>query len=189
MEHTKIVVASGNMHKIEEIKSIFFGVEIIPMKDAGFTGEIVENGTTFRENAYIKAKTVCDALHVPVLSDDSGLCVDVLHGAPGIYSARFSGEGDKGNRALLLKQLKDLSHRQAHFECCVCLTYPDGHIIFGEGKTYGKILYEEIGESGFGYDSLFYSDDLKKSFGMASEEEKNSVSHRARALWDLKSKL
>lgn len=184
-----IIVASGNRHKIAEIGKIFTQAQLIPMTQAGFTGEIEENGESFKENALIKAKTVCDALGLPALADDSGLCVDILDGAPGIYSARFSGEGDAGNRALLLKRMHNLSCRKAHFECAVCLALPDGRTFFGNGATHGKILFEEIGENGFGYDPLFFSDDLGKSFGVASEEEKNSVSHRFRALSDLLRKL
>jgi XTP/dITP diphosphohydrolase len=189
MEISKIIVASGNRHKIEEIKSIFKGVEIISMQQAGFDEDIEETGASFKENAYIKAKAVCDKLNAPTLADDSGLCVDILGGAPGIYSARFSGEGDAGNRALLLKRMSGLSQRRAHFECAVCLIFPDGKTYFGTGRTKGKILFEEIGDNGFGYDPLFYSYDLGKSFGLATEEEKNSVSHRYRALADLQSKL
>ncbi len=189
MEMTKIVVASGNRHKIEEIKKIFTQAELVSMSEAGFCGEIEETGKTFKENAFIKAKTVCDALNLPALADDSGLCVDVLGGAPGIYSARFSGEGDAANRALLLKRLNGLDDRKAHFECAVCLCLPDGKTFFGVGRTYGHILEKETGDNGFGYDSLFYSDDLKKSFGLADEDEKNSVSHRFRALEDLRRNL
>jgi XTP/dITP diphosphohydrolase len=191
MEIKKLIVASGNAHKIKEINSIFAGsgVEIVSMTEAGFKGEIEENGKSFKENAYIKARHICELFGEPALADDSGLCVDILGGAPGIYSARFSGDGDKGNRALLLQRMNGLSDRRAHFECAVCLVTPDGKILFSEGKTYGKILYEEIGKNGFGYDPLFFSDDLDKSFGLASDAEKNSVSHRFRALEDLRSKL
>ncbi|MDE6585367.1 MAG: RdgB/HAM1 family non-canonical purine NTP pyrophosphatase [Clostridia bacterium] len=189
MELEKIVVASGNKGKIAEIKAIFKGVEVIPMRDAGFTDEVEETGSTFKENAKLKAEAVAKVLNLPALSDDSGLCVECLNGAPGIYSARFSGEGEKGNRKLLLKRMEHCTHRRAYFESAVCLCLPDGKTFFGEGRTYGKILYEEIGENGFGYDSLFYSDDLKKSFGLATDEEKNSVSHRYRALCDLRNKL
>ncbi len=182
-------MASGNAHKIEEIRQIFRGVNFISMKDAGFTGEPEETGSTFKENAYIKAKAVYDALKMPVLADDSGLCVDALDGAPGVYSARFSGGDSADNRKLLLKRLEGVTHRNARFACSVCFIGKDGKAVFGEGYTEGKILFEEIGSRGFGYDSLFYSDDLKKSFGEASEEEKNSVSHRGRALSDLRSKL
>lgn len=185
----KIVVASGNAHKIDEIKKIFTDCELISMREAGFDGDIEETGKTFRENAYIKAKAVCDALKTAVLADDSGLCVDALGGAPGVYSARFSGGNSADNRALLLKRMQDIPQRTAQFACAVCLMFPDGGALFGEGYTKGRILFEEKGEGGFGYDSLFFSDDLKKSFGEASEAEKNSVSHRFRALEDLRSKL
>lgn len=184
-----IVVASGNRHKIEEIKAIFKGVKLVSMSEAGFTGDIEENGKTFKENAYIKAKAVYDAVKLPVLADDSGLCVDALDGAPGVYSARFSGGTSAENRALLLRRLEGIPNRRARFTCAVCYISQDGKAIFGEGCTEGRILFEEIGEKGFGYDSLFYSADLEKSFGEATEAEKNSVSHRYRALCDLRGKL
>lgn len=189
MKLDKIVVASSNVGKIKEIKKIFEGVEIVPMQNLGFTQEIEETGENFKQNAYIKAKTVSQKLNLPALSDDSGLCVTALNGAPGVYSARFSGEGEKANRSLLLKRLENITNREAYFESAVCLYFPDGKTLFGEGRTYGKILRKEIGENGFGYDCLFYSNDLNKSFGLASEQEKNSVSHRYRALCDLFSKL
>lgn len=189
MKLDKIAVASGNKDKIAEIKAIFKGVEIVSMEELGFTDEIEETGNSFKENAKIKAETIAKLYNVPALSDDSGLCVDALYGAPGIYSARFSGEGPAANRKLLLKRMEHVTDRRAHFESAVCLCMPNGKTYFGEGRTYGKILQEEIGENGFGYDCLFYSDDLKKSFGLASEDEKNSVSHRFRALNDLIHKL
>lgn len=189
MKLGKIVVASGNAGKIAEIRAIFSDVEIVSMGELGFDGEIEETGKSFKENAKIKAETIAKLYNLPALADDSGLCVDVLNGAPGIYSARFSGEGPKANRALLLKRMENVPDRRAHFESAVCLCFPDGKTYFGEGRTYGRILQEEIGDKGFGYDSLFFSDDLKKSFGLAEEDEKNSVSHRFRALQDLKSKL
>lgn len=189
MDIKRIIVASGNKNKIREIKDIFKGVEIIPMQELGFDGDIDETGASFKENALIKAKFIAEKFSLPALADDSGLCVDALGGAPGIYSARFSGGGDGENRKLLLKKLDGVIHRGAHFESAVCLYLPDGTVYYGEGATYGSILFEETGENGFGYDSLFFSDDLKKSFGAASAEEKNSVSHRFRALSDLRNKL
>lgn len=185
----RIVVASGNADKIKEIKEIFKGAEILSMHEAGFNGDIEETGKTFKDNAYLKAKAVFDALHVPVLADDSGLCVDALDGAPGIYSSRFSGGTSADNRALLLKRLDGICHRAARFTCAVCYIGEDGKPLFGLGFTCGRILFEEIGDKGFGYDSLFFSDDLQKSFGEATDEEKNSVSHRYRALCDLRDKL
>ncbi|MCD8308057.1 MAG: RdgB/HAM1 family non-canonical purine NTP pyrophosphatase [Clostridia bacterium] len=181
----RVIVASSNAGKIKEIREIFSGTEVISMKDLGFDEDIPETGRTFKENAYIKASTVCKKYGMPTLADDSGLCVNSLDGAPGIYSARFSGEGPAENRKLLLKRMKDLTDRKAYFECSVCLCLPDGKTYYGVGRTYGRILYEEIGTNGFGYDSLFWSQDLNKSFGLAADEEKNSVSHRARALQDL----
>lgn len=189
MELKKIVVASGNSHKIIEIRQIFTGVEIISMHELGFNEDIPETGKSFKENAKIKAEAVAKKFGLPALADDSGLCVDALYGAPGIYSARFSGEGDAGNRKLLLKKLDGISDRGAYFESAVCLCLPNGKTFFGEGRTYGRILQEEIGNNGFGYDCLFFSEDLKKSFGLATSDEKNSVSHRYRALCDLRDKL
>jgi XTP/dITP diphosphohydrolase len=189
MELTKIVVASGNKAKIKEIKQIFKEYEIVDMQELGFSGDIEETGKTFKENAKIKAEFISKMFSLPTLADDSGLCVDALGGAPGVYSARFSGEGEEANRKLLLKRLAGLSDRSAYFESAVCLYFPNGKTLFGEGRTYGKILTEEIGTNGFGYDPLFFSNDLKKSFGLATDKEKNSVSHRYRALCDLREKL
>ena len=189
MKLEKIVVASSNDGKVSEIKDIFKGVEIVTMRELGFDGEIEETGSTFKENAKIKAETIAKMFNLPALSDDSGLCVEGLNGAPGVYSARFSGEGPAANRKLLLKRMEHVYDRRAYFESAVCLCMPDGKTYFGEGRTYGKILTEEIGDKGFGYDSLFFSDDLKMSFGLAEESEKNKVSHRFRALRDLQEKL
>ena len=189
MKLEKIAVATGNKGKLREIREIFTGVELVSMSELGFDGDIDETGSNFRENAKIKAEVIAKKYNIPTLADDSGLCVDGLDGAPGIYSARFSGEGDAGNRKLLLKRMECVFDRKAHFECAVCLYMPDGHTYFGQGQTHGRILYEEIGTNGFGYDCVFFSEDLKKSFGVATEEEKNSVSHRFRALQDLRSKL
>lgn len=187
----KLIVASNNKGKIKEIKEILKDVyEIVPMGEVGFDEEIEENGSTFFENALIKAKAVSEALGVNALADDSGLCVDALGGAPGIYSARFSGVhgDDAANRKKLLNELKDLKspdERKAKFVSSVVLYKRDGEVISGIGETHGIIGFEEEGENGFGYDSLFVSDDLGKSFGVATAEEKNAVSHRKRALIDL----
>lgn len=187
----KLIVASNNKGKIKEIKEILKDVyEIVPMGEAGFNEEIEENGSTFFENALIKAKAVSEALGVNALADDSGLCVDALGGAPGIYSARFSGVhgDDAANRKKLLNELKDLKNpdeRKARFVSSVVLYKRDGEVVSGMGETHGIIGFKEEGENGFGYDSLFVSDDLGKSFGVATAEEKNAVSHRKRALIDL----
>lgn len=185
----RVVAATGNAHKLREIRRILPEFEIVSLKEAGFSGEIEETGKTFLQNALIKARTVASALHLPALADDSGLCVEALGGAPGIFSARYSGGGDGENRALLLKNLEGERDRSAHFCCAVALVFPDGRELTAEGKTFGKILEEERGEGGFGYDPLFFSDELKKTFAEAQEDEKNAVSHRGRALAALKAKL
>lgn len=185
----KIVAATGNAHKLREMREILSEFEILSAQEGGFSGDVEETGATFAENALLKAEAVCRATGLAALADDSGLCVECLGGAPGIYSARYSGGGDAENRALLLKNMQNCANRRAYFACAIALAFPDGKVLTAEGRTYGEILREERGEGGFGYDSLFYSDDLKKSFGEASEEEKNSVSHRGRALAELRRKL
>lgn len=184
MEKMRLVVASGNAHKLREIAEIFTDFEVISQKQMGFDEDVEENGSTFAENALIKARAACKALGCMALADDSGLCVDALKGAPGIYSARYSGQHgqDRDNRQLLLKNMQGVTDRRAHFTCAVALVYPDGRELLAEGYTYGQILTEEVGNGGFGYDCIFQNDDLGESFGVATLEEKNSVSHRSRAL-------
>lgn len=187
----KLVVASGNAHKLREIAEIFFDCEILSQKDAGFDEDVEETGKTFAENAVIKAAAAAKALNLPCLADDSGLCVDALGGAPGVFSARYSGGhgNDAENRKLLLKNMQGKTDRRANFTCAMALVFPDGRKVLVEGKTYGNILLEEVGTGGFGYDPLFESEDLKKSFGVATSEEKNAVSHRGRALKLMREKL
>ena len=188
-----LVVASGNAAKLREIAEILTDYNVISMKEAGFTGEPEETGETFLENALIKAQAVAAALNLPALADDSGLCVDALGGAPGVYSARYAGMhgDDEANNDKLLENLASVpeSQRGAKFCSAVALCYPNGTYVSGYGETYGYILFERQGTGGFGYDPLFYNVDLNKSFGVASAEEKNTVSHRYRALMDLKGKL
>ena len=187
-EKRRLVIASGNAHKIREIAEIFTEYEVVSQKQMGFNEDVEETGSTFAENALIKARAACAALHEIVLADDSGLCVDGLNGAPGIFSARYSGAhgSDKANRDTLLKNMEGMENRKAHFTCSLALVYPDGREIVAEGHTHGNILTVESGEGGFGYDCLFLSDDLQKSFGEAAAEEKNAVSHRFRALQELR---
>ena len=187
----KLVVATGNAHKLREIAQIFTEYEIVSQKQAGFDEDVEETGVTFVENALIKARAASKALGVIALADDSGLCVDALGDAPGVYSARYCGwhGDDKANRDLLLKNLANEQNRRAYFESAIALVYPDGREVVSQGRTHGRILFEEVGENGFGYDCLFFSDDLQKSFAVATAEEKNSVSHRYRALCELKTKL
>ncbi len=187
MKKQKLVVASGNKHKLREIAEIFTDFEVVSQKEMGFDVDVEETGETFVENARLKARAAAKALQCMALADDSGLCVDALNGAPGVYSARYCGHhgNDKVNRDLLLKNMKNVENRNAHFTSAIVLAYPDGKEIVSEGYTYGKILHEEVGDGGFGYDCIFESDDLNKSFGLASAEEKNAVSHRFRALQSL----
>lgn len=192
----KIVLASNNKHKIEEISSIMKGYDIMTMSAVGFTDDIEENGTTFYENALIKAMALYHFLKDKgdkyiILSDDSGLCVDALDGRPGIYSARYSGEhgNDKANRKKLLSEMKDKRNRKAYFNCTMVAILPSGEIIEAEGRTYGEIITEEKGENGFGFDSLFYYYPFKKTLAEVSAEEKNSVSHRSKACHALFDKL
>ena len=187
----RLVVATGNMHKLREIAEIFPEYEVVSQKQMGFCEDVEETGKTFTENALIKARAAAKALGCKTMADDSGLCVEALGGAPGIFSARYSGEhgNDKANRDRLLKDMEKIENRTAYFNCAIALVTPEGEEITVEGRTYGSILYEEIGAGGFGYDCIFHSDDLQKSFGVATAEEKNAVSHRFRALQALKAKL
>ena len=186
----QLVVASGNAHKLREIAEIFTDFEVLSQKQMGFDVDVEETCTTFLENALIKARAASKALGLPTLADDSGLCVEALGGAPGVYSARYCGYhgSDKENRDLLLKNLEGVENRKAYFACALALVYPNGDVLTAEGRTFGKILDKEEGEGGFGYDCLFESEDLGKSFGVETAEEKNSVSHRFRALQSLLAK-
>ena len=188
----KIVLASNNKHKIKEFREILDNVEILTLSDIGYLDEIEETGTTFLENALIKAETISKylkekGLNYDVLADDSGNCCTALDGAPGIYSARYAGEhGDsKANRDKLINDLKD-KDKTTYFTCTIVLYHIDGTYEYKEGRTYGKIIEEELGDTSFGYDCIFLSDDLGKTFGESTSEEKNSVSHRARAIQQIK---
>lgn len=192
-----IVLASNNQHKIKEFKEIMKDYNIVTMAEVGFTDDIVEDGDTFLANSTIKSKTIAKYLkeknlNYMVMADDSGLCVDALNGDPGVYSARYAGEHtQQANRDKLLANLKDVEdpNRTARFKCVITLLKPDGTMLVGEGKVEGKILKQETGDTSFGYDCLFYSNELKKCFGQATEAEKNSVSHRGRAIADLLKQL
>ena len=189
-EKKRLVLASGNKGKIKEIGEMLPDFEVVGYKDLGFDFEIDETGKTFYENALIKAKAVTEASGLSSLADDSGLCVNALGGAPGIFSARYAGDGcDEHNIDKLLYEMKNVKDRSAKFVCSLVLYSPDGEIISASGETFGKILTERAGKNGFGYDPVFFSEDLQKSLGEASFEEKNSVSHRARALYNLKERL
>ncbi len=183
----KLVFASNNKSKIKEVASIFEGTfEIVPMSEVGYLEDIEETGSTFFENSLIKAKAVHDFCHLPVIADDSGLMVDYLNGEPGVFSARYAGDHDsKKNNAYLLEKLKGVDKRDAKFVCVITFIDESGKVIQTVGETFGTILEAEDGNGGFGYDPLFYSNDLQKSFGRATASEKDLVSHRYRALMKL----
>ena len=183
-----IVLASNNNNKIQEFRKMLPEFNILSLKDIGFFEDIVEDGQTFLENSLIKARAVTNYLNsknqgMMVIADDSGLCVNALGGAPGVYSARFAGDhSNQANRNKLLFELKDKKDRSAYFVCLLTVMKPDGSYRYVEGKSFGEITTKEIGDTKFCYDCLFYSLDLNKTFGEASEEEKNAVSHRGRAI-------
>lgn len=191
----KIILATNNAHKVNEIKRIFKLYQFLTLKDIGFNEEIVEDGLTFEENALIKARKVHEwvknntNIDCAVIADDSGLCVKAINYEPGIYSARYSGLGDEGNRQLVLNKLLDIQDRTAYMQCYAVLIMPDGQTFVEEGKTYGLITKTKIGNESFGYDCIFWSNKLNKTFGQATDAEKDSVSHRAIAMGKLKEYL
>ena len=182
----RIIAATGNVGKIREIKKIFSddNVEIVSMGELGIDVDIEENGTTFEENSLIKARTIAKMTGEIALADDSGLCVDALGGAPGIYSARYAGDDatDEERIEKLLKELSDEENRNAKFVSVIAVVFPDGREMTASGEVKGKIAYEIFGNGGFGYDPVFISDELGKTFGQATADEKNKISHRARAI-------
>lgn len=188
----KLIIASNNKGKIKEIKAIFgdYFEEILSLREAGIEADPKEDGESFFDNALIKARAV-HALSKgqAVISDDSGIVVPALNGAPGIFSARYAGENatDNLNNLKLLGDMTSLlgEERNAHFFSCCVMVLADGTVLSGEGAVFGSVLFAAEGSNGFGYDPLFYSFELKKSFGLATDEEKNSLSHRFRALTEL----
>lgn len=194
----KIIFATGNQDKMQEIREILTGLEmeIQSMKEAGIRADIVEDGQTFEENALIKAKAIAKELHggdAVVLADDSGLEVDYLDKEPGIYSARYMGEDtsyDIKNQNIL-DRLAGVpkEQRTARFVCAIAAAFPDGEAFTTRGTIEGYIGWEPAGENGFGYDPIFYVPELGKTTGEISEEEKNSISHRGRALQLMKKEL
>ncbi|MCI5698182.1 MAG: RdgB/HAM1 family non-canonical purine NTP pyrophosphatase [Clostridiales bacterium] len=192
-----IVVASANKHKIEEIASVTgnLGFHLISRDDAGVPAdfEIVEDGETFEENSYIKAKAIMDICGKPTIADDSGLMVEALGGAPGVYSARFAGEdhNDKRNNEKLIDLLAHIPYkeRRAKFVAVITLLFPDGRKVVARGECPGHIIDQEEGTNGFGYDPLFVPEGYGSTFGMLNPEVKNQISHRARALKLLAEKI
>ncbi len=188
------ILASNNSGKCEEMLEILrpFGIELTTVRDAGFSSiDPEETGTSFAENAEIKARAFCEHTGMPVIADDSGLCVDALGGAPGVYSARYGGDHNFNSGIdLLLHELKEVpaEKRTARFVCSICCIWPDGRKVTAEGKVEGSIAFERIGEGGFGFDPVFLLPD-GRSFAAISSEEKNAISHRGVALRELVGKL
>lgn len=192
----KIILSSGNKHKIVEIKDILKDLpfEVISKNDLGYEDfDVDEDGTTLEENAFKKAIELHKLTKGIVIADDTGLFVDALDGEPGVYSARYAGEptSDKNNRELLLKKLQNVPYenRTAYFKTVIAIIYEDGSKASAEGKVNGIIGFEEKGQNGFGYDSLFIVENTGKTFAEMTEDEKNKISHRARALQNLKKSL
>lgn len=188
-----LIIASNNSHKISEIKKILSGKfdRIISLSEAGIVHETIEDGATFAENAIKKATEICSLSGMPALADDSGLCVEALGGEPGIYSARYSGVGadDKSNNDLLLRNLAHHKNRNAAFVSVVAIAYPDGKIISAMGEINGSITREPRGKNGFGYDPLFEVDGTSRTYAEMTDDEKNALSHRGKALNNLLTKL
>lgn len=182
----KIVAATHNKGKIREFQRILgrLGFETVSQNDVGIYAQPEENGITFEENAIIKANAVAELCDCAVMADDSGLCVEALDGRPGVYSARYAGDGATDSQRVekLLSEMKDKTNRNAKFVSAIAFIMPDGEQITVTGETFGTIAYEPSGSDGFGYDPIFVSEDLGKTFAEASSEEKDSVSHRGRAL-------
>lgn len=181
------ILATNNMKKLSEMQRILspLGINVVTAKMMGITLEDVEeNGETFEDNAKLKAHAACRETGMPAIADDSGLCVDYLNGAPGVYSARFAGEhgNDEKNNDLLLEKLEGVPEekRTAHYVCAVCCTFPDGREIVVRGECGGVIGFQRDGDQGFGYDPLFLVNG--KSFGRYTAGEKDEISHRGKAL-------
>lgn len=178
----KLILASNNAHKVEEIKSILDDYTILTLKDINFNQEIIEDGTTFEENALIKARTICQFSGKTAIADDSGLSVELLDGRPGVYSARYSKEQtDEKNIEKVLMEL-DGKKSKAKFVSVIALVNPDGTEYTFRGECHGEIIFEKRGNNGFGYDPIFYVPTLNKTFAELTPEQKNSISHRKQSL-------
>lgn len=188
----KIIAATKNKNKLREFGEILKGFDIISQEEAGVDIDVEETGTTFEENSHLKAKAIFDATGICAIADDSGLCVDALGGEPGIYSARYGGEGldDKGRTKLLLKNMESVpdEKRSARFVCVITLVGNEG-VITARGECEGKIDYSPKGENGFGYDPVFFVKQFGKTMAEVSPEEKNAISHRGKALKSFAEKL
>ena len=183
----KVVLASQNPHKLAEIQAILsgLGVEVVMESELGLDIDVDETGTTFEENSRLKAEAVMRAANMPAIADDSGLMVDALDGAPGVYSARYGHKSSDAERiAYLLEKLKDVpaERRTAKFVCVITCLWPDGRRIVARGECPGRILYEKHGAGGFGYDPVFYLPEYGMTYAELPPEKKNEISHRGNAL-------
>ena len=185
----KLVLATKNAGKVVEFRRILeeFGakdLEVVGLDAFPEIGDIEETGTTFEENSLLKARTISKLTGLPALADDSGICVDALGGAHGLYSARYSGKGDAANNEKLLKELKDVpdEKRTAYFICVAAFVRPDGFEHVEEGRFYGKVIHQVCGTGGFGYDPLFQPDGLNCTSAELTAEEKDAISHRGKAM-------
>lgn len=191
----EVIAATHNKNKLREFREILepLGFEIVTQSQAGVDIEPEETGTTFAENAMIKAKAIHEATGKAAIADDSGLCVDALNGEPGIYSARYGDEGldDRGRLNLVLKKMENVPEekRGARFMCSIAFIDADGREITATGSVEGTITTMAHGENGFGYDPIFFVKELNKTFAQSSAEEKNAVSHRGRALRAFENKI
>ena len=189
----KLVLASKNKKKLVEMNDILshLGIEVCSEAEAGVDVEVEETGTTFEENSLLKAKAVMEASGLPAIADDSGLCVDALGGAPGVYSARYGGEGldDVQRYQLLLENMKGQMPRTARFVSAITCCFPNGDVLSARGECEGSVAFAPMGEGGFGYDPIFFVPGLKKTFSQLTPEEKNAISHRGKALEAFQVKL
>lgn len=189
----KFVLATRNAAKLLEMAHILeaLGIEVVSPDDLGLDLEVEETGGTFAENAMLKARAVCAAAKLPAIADDSGLCVDALNGGPGVYSARYGGEGldDTDRYRLLLSNMRGQSTRAARFDCAIACVFPNGDELTAEGTCPGTIAYAPMGEGGFGYDPIFFVPEKAKTFSQLTEEEKAEISHRGKALEVFSGKL
>ena len=189
----KFVLATHNPGKLKEMADILsgLGVEVVSPADVGISIDVEETGTTFAENAMLKAKAICAASGLPAIADDSGLCVDALNGAPGVYSARYGGPGldDVGRYRLLLENMRGQLDRRCRFVSAICCCFPNGDRVEARGECPGTLAYAPKGEDGFGYDPIFFVPALKKTFAELSPAEKNAISHRGNALTAFREKL
>ena len=181
----KVILASKNQHKLTELSAILSGLgfEIALESEYGLDIDVDETGTTFEENSLLKAEAVMKASGLPVLADDSGLMVDSLDGAPGVYSARYGGvDSDQARYRLLLENLRGAGARTAHFHTAIVCAFPNGDTLTAEGDCAGTIAFAPMGDGGFGYDPVFFVPSLRKTFAQLTAEEKNAISHRGSAL-------